>query len=137
MAACYQRPKFALALSWLAVNEATAYAERLIDLGRRTAVERLAHFLLEIHARLLLLGRATEKGFELPISQEVMGDALGLSVPHVNRMLAKLRGEGMISGTERRIEFTDIDALQLLAHFQPARLSRIPPPAALAQELIA
>ena len=56
VAACYRRPKFALALSWLAVHEATTYAEHVVDIGRRTAVERLAHFLLEIHARLLLVG---------------------------------------------------------------------------------
>ena len=139
VAACYRRPKFALALSWLAVHEATTYAEHVVDIGRRTAVERVAHFLLEIHARLLLVGRATDAGFELPVSQEVMGDALGLSVPHVNRMLAKLRNDGMIAVTERRVEFIDVQALQLLAHFEPAKLSRIPAPTAThrPQELIA
>ena len=137
VAACYRRPKFALALSWLAVHEATTYAEHVVDIGRRTAVERLAHFLLEIHARLLLVGRATETGFELPVSQEVMGDALGLSVPHVNRMLAKLRTDGLIVVTERRVEFIDVQALQLLAHFDPAKLSRIPMPATREHELIA
>ncbi len=137
VASCYQRPKFALALSWLAVHEATTYAEHVVDIGRRTALERLAHFLLELHGRLALVGRATQTGFDLPISQEVIGDALGLSVPHVNRMLAKLRADGMIAGAERRVEFTDLRALQLLAHFQPARLSRIPQPVALERELIA
>ena len=137
VASCYQRPKFALALSWLAVHEATTYAERVIDIGRRTAVERLAHFLLDIHARLLLAGRASECSFDLSVSQEVMGDALGLSVPHVNRMMAKLRQDGMIVIAERRVEFPDIRALQRLAHFQPTRLSRIPPPVALERELIA
>ena len=137
VAACYRRPKFALALSWLAVHEATTYAEHVVDIGRRTAVERLAHFLLEIHARMLLVGRATDAGFELPVSQEVMGDALGLSVPHVNRMLAKLRNDGMIAVTERRVEFIDVQALQLLAHFEPAKLSRIPTPTAREHELIA
>jgi CRP-like cAMP-binding protein len=137
VAACYRRPKFALALSWLAVHEATSNAERVVDVGRRTALERLAHFLLETHARLNLVGQATENGFKLPISQEVMGDALGLSVPHVNRMLAKLRGDGMIVISERRVEFTDPRALQLFAHFQPAKPSRIPSPAPVERELIA
>jgi CRP-like cAMP-binding protein len=137
VAACYRRPKFALALSWLAIQEAMTYAEHVVDVGRRTAVERVAHFLLEMHARLLLVGRATDVGFELPVSQEVMGDALGLSVPHVNRTLAKLRGDELIAVSERCVEFIDVRALQLLAHFEPARLSRIPLPAAREHELIA
>ena len=137
IAACYRRPKFALALSWLAVHEATIYAEHIVNIGRRTPVERLAHFLLETHARLVLVGCATERAFEMQFSQEVMSDALGLSVPHLNRMLAKLRNDGLIVTVERRVEFTDIKALQLLAHFQPASLSRIPTPVALERELIA
>ena len=134
---CYRRPKFALALSWLAVQEAITYAEHIIDIGRRTPIERLAHFLLEIHSRLAMVGRADANGFDLPFSQEVMSDALGLSVPHLNRMLAKLRTDGMLIVAERRVEFTDIKALELLAHFQPATLARIPAPIQREQELIA
>ncbi|MGE0420881.1 MAG: Crp/Fnr family transcriptional regulator [Reyranellaceae bacterium] len=137
VAASYRRPKLALALSWLAVQEANTYAERVVDIGRRTPLERVAHFLLEIHARLLLVGRATSLGFDLPVSQEIMSDVLGLSVPHVNRMLTKLRGDGVIRMAERRVEFVDSSALELLAHFQPATLSRIPSPISDTQELSA
>jgi CRP-like cAMP-binding protein len=137
VAACYRRPKFALALSWLAVQEATLNAEHIVDIGRRTPVERLAHFLLELHARLAMVGRATDNAFDLPISQEVMSDALGLSVPHLNRMLAKLRKDGMIVAAERRIELLDVKAMQRLAHFQPKVLSRIPAPVPVEKELIA
>lgn len=105
---CYRHPKFGLILSWLAAEEVSNYAERIIDIGRRTSIERLARFLLEIHSRLLIVGRATETGFNLPFSQEVMGDALGLSVPHVNRMFAKLRAEGLIAVKERHVEFLDM-----------------------------
>ena len=80
---------------------------------------------------------ATETGFDLPISQEVISDALGLSVPHLNRMLAKLRGEGLIAIADRRIQFIDKKALHLLAHFQPARLARIPAALPIKHELIA
>jgi hypothetical protein len=66
-----------LALSWLAAYEAAIYAEHIVDLGRRTPIERLAHFLLEVHARLRAIGRAEETSFDLPFSQEVMADVLG------------------------------------------------------------
>jgi CRP-like cAMP-binding protein len=137
LAVCHRQPKFGLMLTWLAVQEAMSYADRIVDIGRRTPVERLAHFLLEIHGRLTVVGGATENGFDLPISQEVISDALGLSVPHLNRMLAKLRGEGLIAIAGRRIRFIDKKALHLLAHFQPARLARIPAALPLKHELIA
>jgi len=125
---CYQRPKFGLVLSWLAVQEAANYAERIIDVGRRTPIERLAHFLLEIHARLAVVGGAEEFAFDLPFTQEMMSDALGLSVPHLNRVLMQLRTEGMIAVNERRVEFVDLKSVRRLAQFQPLQPTRIPVP---------
>ena len=55
-----------------------------------------------------------------------MSDALGLSVPHVNRMLAKLRGDGLIALHERDVEFIDPKSMALLAQFQPINPGRIP-----------
>jgi len=123
---CYRRPKFGLLLSWLAVQEAANYAERVIDIGRRTPIERLAHLLLEIQSRLVAVGRATNAAFTLPFTQEMLSDALGLSVPHLNRMLTKLRTDGLIAITERHVEFVDLKAMQNLAQFQSTRPARIP-----------
>ena len=121
---CYRRPQFGLALSWIAVQEATTYAEHIIDVGRRTPIERLSHFLLELHA----VGRAGKTGFDLPFSQEVMADVLGMSLPHLNRMMQRLRAEKMIADSERQIEFLDPRAIQTLAQYQPQKLASIPPP---------
>lgn len=123
---CYRHPQYGLALSWIAVQEATTYAEHVIDIGRRTPVERLSHFLLELHARLKAVGRADRARFTLPFSQEVIADVLGLSVPHLNRMMQQLRAEKLIADTERVVEFLDADALQSLAHYQPQALAPIP-----------
>lgn len=73
-----------------------------------------------------MVGRADANGFELPFSQEVLGDALGLSVPHLNRMMSQLRFEGLITFASRRVEFPDLAAIQVRAHFQPLNLTRIP-----------
>lgn len=126
---CYRRPEFGLALSWLAVHEAALYAERVVDTGRRTPPERLAHFLLELHSRLVAVGRAELAAFDLPFSQEVLGDALGLSVPHLNRMMSQLRFEGLVRLADRRVEFPDLAAIRVRAQFQPLDLTRIPAPA--------
>jgi len=125
---CYDQPQFGLVLSWLAAHEAAIYAEHIVDLGRRTPAERLAHFLLETHARLLSVGRAESASFTLPFSQEVMADVLGLSVPHLNRVMQQLRADQLIASRSRLIELTDIARLQTLAQYQPLDLAPIPAP---------
>jgi CRP-like cAMP-binding protein len=124
---CYQRPQFGLILSWLAIHEAIVCAEHAINTGRRTPTERLAHFLMEMYSRLSMVGLAAESSFDMPLSQEVMSDALGLSVPHLNRTLAKLRADGLIKVSNRHVVLTDIAALEMIGHFQPLNLTRVPP----------
>ena len=126
---CYEQPQFGLVLSWLAAHEAAIYAEHIVDLGRRTPVERLAHFLLETHARLLNVGRAEAASFDLPFSQEIMADVLGLSVPHLNRVMQQLRADRLITSRSRIIELNDLTSLQALAQYQPLDLAPIPVPA--------
>ena len=123
---CYEQPQFGLALSWLAAHEAAIYAEHIVDLGRRTPLERLAHFLLELHSRLLAVGHAEAAGFDLPFSQEVMADVLGLSVPHLNRVMQQLRAQRLITSRGRAVELTDMAGLETLAHYQPLDLAPIP-----------
>jgi CRP-like cAMP-binding protein len=125
---CYEQPQFGLALSWLAAHEAGIYAEHIVDLGRRTPLERLAHFLLEIHTRLLAVGRAEMTSFALPFSQGLMADVLGLSVPHLNRMMQQLRAERLITTRSGLVELTGMANLQALADYQPLDLAPIPVP---------
>ena len=122
---CYEQPQFGLALTWLAAHEAAIYAEHIVDLGRRTPVERLAHFLLEIHARLQDVDLAEKTSFNLPFSQEVMADVLGLSVPHLNRVMQQLRAEQLINTQLRRVELADMTSLQTLSQYQPLDLAPI------------
>jgi CRP-like cAMP-binding protein len=130
---CYRRPQFALALSWLAVQESITCAEHAINTGRRTPSERLAHFLLEMYTRLEMVGLASNDRFDLPFSQEVMSDVLGLSVPHLNRTLAKLRSEGLIDVTGHRVHLIEARSLEILSHFQLPKLASVPRPRSLAR----
>jgi CRP-like cAMP-binding protein len=123
-ALCQQRPNIATALIWFAAREASIYAHHLVNAGRRAPLERVGHFLLETHFRLKAVGCASEDSFELPLSQEGIGDALGLSAPHVNRMLSELRHQGLIGIQNHTIKILDRAALQILAEFEPSYLER-------------
>ncbi|HZV21055.1 MAG TPA: Crp/Fnr family transcriptional regulator, partial [Hyphomicrobiales bacterium] len=123
---CCRHPQFGLALSWLAVYEAILCAEHIIDTGRRTPKERLAHLLLEIYSRLKMAGKASAFSFTLPFSQEVLSDALGLSVPHLNRTLAKLRVEELIRTDGRLVELLEVEALEKLGQFHAVKLTPVP-----------
>ncbi len=123
---CLSRANIATALLWFAAREAAIYAEHIIDTGRRDPLERLAHFLLEMQTRLHAVGCASENSFEMPLSQEAIGDVVGLSGPHVNRMIAELRSEGLIAVHGHKITICDRAALQILGEFRPAYLGRMP-----------
>ena len=121
---CKERPNIAIALIWYAAREASIYAHHLVNAGRRSPLERVAHFLLEMHFRLKRVGCASEDTFALPFSQESIGDAVGLSAPHVNRMLSELRHQGLIGSQNQSIRLLDKAALQILAEFEPSYLER-------------
>jgi CRP-like cAMP-binding protein len=123
MQACHQRPLLTMALLWLAVEETAIYAERIIDTGRRTPVERMVRFFLELQSRLKAVGLATSKTFELPISQGVIGDVLGLSGPHVNRVLRQLRMDGLVTIDGRTVTLHDLATLQTMTQFESLSLA--------------
>lgn len=119
---CLKRANIATALLWFAAREAAIYAEHVTNAGRREPLERLAHFLLEMLTRLRAVGCASGNSFEMPLSQESIGDVVGLSAPHVNRLLAELKSEGLIATNRHEVKILDMAALQILGEFHPAYL---------------
>ena len=73
-----------------------ALLDQIVRLGRKTAYERVADFLLELHWRLRLAGLVKGEDFEMPLTQEQIADMLGLSNVHVNRTLQQLRRDGLL-----------------------------------------
>jgi CRP-like cAMP-binding protein len=118
-----QHPRLAATLFCSFSCEAAMYAEHLIDVGRRSALERVAHFLLELLTRLQAIGLADERSYRMPLTQELIGDALGLSVPHVNRTLRHLREDALVSIDGQIVVIADIEALAALADFEKGYLS--------------
>ncbi|WP_343526066.1 Crp/Fnr family transcriptional regulator [Sphingomonas sp.] len=79
----------------------------VVQLGRLNAQERISDFLLEIYERLSLAGLTMSGSFEMPLTQEMLADALGLTPVHVNRMIQQARRDGELMWKSGRILLRD------------------------------
>ena len=117
-----QTPRLATAVLWAASRDEAMVVEHLVNIGRRNALERTAHYLLELGARLRLVGLGTAAGYACPLSQYMLADALGLSAIHVNRVLRQLREDGLLTFQSGQVTFDDVDRLTAIADFDRAYL---------------
>jgi len=107
------RPAVGVAVIHAALVEASILREWVVNVGRRDARARIAHILCEFAVRLEWRGLASAgNSFELPMTQEQLADATGLTSVHVNRVLKALETDGLISRQRRNIQFPDWRALQ-------------------------
>jgi CRP-like cAMP-binding protein len=120
-------PRLALAILWAASRDEAMVVEHLVDIGRRNAAERTAHFLLELGTRLTLIGMGSRAGFACPLTQYLMADALGLSAVHVNRVLRQLREAEMLTFRDGFVSFDDYERLTKFAEFDPTYLDQVGP----------
>lgn len=110
----------ALSLGRAAATEDAQALGHMLRLGRQTALERTAHLFLELHGRLAAVGLADGPRFPLPLTQETLADALGLSIVHVNRTLQQLRRDRLIELKSGWIELLDRQAMVELADYAAA-----------------
>lgn len=122
-----RRPRLATALLWAASRDEAMVVEHLVCVGRRGAVERMAHFLLELGARLAIVGMGGREGYDCPLTQYQLADALGLSAVHVNRVLRQLREAGLATFRDGRVIIEDPGRLAALADFDAAYLDQAGP----------
>jgi CRP-like cAMP-binding protein len=120
-------PRLATAVFWAASRDEAMIVEHLVNIGRREAAERTAHFLPELGARLSLVGMECKAGYACPLSQYLIADALGLSAVHVNRVLRTQRESGMVTFRGGFVTFDDDDILVGFADFEPTYLDQIGP----------
>lgn len=102
--------------------DAAIHREKILSIGRRSAVARIAHILCELMVRLRLVGLADETGYALPLTQADLADVTGLTSVHVNRMLKKLRDEKLLTFRGGKVAIEDWEGLQRLAEFDPTYL---------------
>jgi CRP-like cAMP-binding protein len=115
-------PRLGAAILWALSREEAIVVEHLVNIGRRKAIEGLAHLLLEIGERLRVVGLGDDGGYACPLTQEELADAVGLSPIHVNRLLRQLRERRLASLTGRRLVIHDLAGLRELADFNIAYL---------------
>jgi CRP-like cAMP-binding protein len=93
-------------------------------MGRRDSVQRVAHLMCELYVRALNIGLTVGDRFEMPLTQIVLGDALGLTPVHVNRVLRKLKVRGVMSLSRGSLTIADVGKLAVVAGFDDNYLHR-------------
>jgi CRP-like cAMP-binding protein len=111
------RPAVAHAILVKILVEASIFREWVLNVGRRDSRSRLAHLLCELGVRLDAEGLAEDYGYEMPMTQEQLADAVGLTPVHVNRTLKALEAEGLIVRSKRSVSFPDWKRLRLVGDF--------------------
>ncbi|QNE32499.1 Crp/Fnr family transcriptional regulator [Sphingomonas sp. NBWT7] len=101
------------------VIDGNIVAHWLVNVGRRDARARLAHLICELAVRSNQIGNFIEGRFPMPITQDQIADALGLTSVHVNRMMQSLRGEGLLESSGRETTVLDWQGLVRVGEFDP------------------
>ena len=119
---CESRPSVGAAMWRETLIDGAVFRAWITGIGRLSARSRLAHLLCELLLRLDAVGLADKFRYKLPLTQTELGDALGLSVVHVNRILQDLRAEGVIALERKTVTILDWDSLRNTGQFDPAYL---------------
>jgi CRP-like cAMP-binding protein len=116
------RPNIASALWRETLLEAAIFREWILNVGQRSGSSRLAHFFLEIYTRLKSIGHTDGNSFRLPLTQVQLGEAIGMSAVHVNRILQTLRRSGLLEFEGGIVWILDEERLKQTGEFDPLYL---------------
>ena len=108
-------PRLAAGLLWSASRDEAVVVEHLVSIGRRSALARTAHLLIEIGLRLEMAGVDAADSYTCPLSQYQLADTLGITAIHVNRVLRQLRERGLVTFRHSQVVIHDRRELVALA----------------------
>ncbi|WP_279349329.1 Crp/Fnr family transcriptional regulator [Erythrobacter litoralis] len=111
-------PRLGALLYAVAAAEQVAMADRLTSIGRTDGMARIATLLLDIRSRLRAVGEISGSQFEVPLTQQDLGDAVGLTKTHIGRSLKALEKTGLVEREGRLIRITDVNALSDIVDFK-------------------
>jgi CRP-like cAMP-binding protein len=114
-----QQPGLVSALNQMGYADDVRFRDHVVRLGRQTAYERVVHLMLEFSSRLDAIGQVSEQGFALPVTQEILADALGLSVVHINRTLQQIRRDRLFDLRSGHVTLRQIDLMKAMADWSP------------------
>jgi CRP-like cAMP-binding protein len=118
----FSRPLVGQAMWYETLVDASIFREWTLNVGRRDALTRTAHMLCEFAVRMEAAGLGTKNGFELPMTQAELSDALGLTAIHLNRQLKVLREDQLIAYDKRSVQILDFARLAQVGDFDPRYL---------------
>jgi CRP-like cAMP-binding protein len=119
------RPNIRMALGRDSLVRQATTSEWQVNVGARTACERVSHLLCEIYMRLDLVGLVDNRQFKLPLTQLQIADSLALSAVHVNRTLMELRRQRLVDFRDRVVRILDYEQLCEIAGFDPSYLQLV------------
>lgn len=111
------RPRVAEIFWRESLIDAAMFREWIVNVGQRQAPSRMAHLILELKRRLEVIGPVIGNAFQLPMTQDELGDALGLTAVHVNRTIKQLRDGGLIEFHRQTVKILNQKKLEELADF--------------------
>jgi CRP-like cAMP-binding protein len=106
--------------------EASIFREWICNVGQRPAPERLAHLVLELYTRLKVIGRTEGLSFAFPATQATLGEAIGVTPVHANRVVQELRSQEIVEFHRGIITILNEEKLRALADFDPLYLHMNP-----------
>ncbi len=115
------QPGLAQGLYLLGLLNEALLGDQITRLGRQTAYERFGNLLLELYHRLHVVGLARDGRFALPLTQEMLADALGLSVVHVNRTVQQMRRDGLLELRAGTVVIPALETLRAASDWEPFR----------------
>ncbi len=113
------KPRLSHALWWTSMVEHSITRQWVVNVGYRTAFERVAHLFCELFCRLEAVGLTRQNKCELPLTQIELGDTVALSSVHVNRTLMYMRRANLVRLHGGQLELLNRDALETAAGFDP------------------
>ena len=111
-------PSLAYDITWMASREEQILDENILNVGRRSAIERAAYLLSYLFARARAVSLTEGPRLQIPITQNLLADTLGLSVVHTNRTLKRLADKKLIRWRDRGYEILDEERLMALAQWE-------------------
>ena len=112
-----ERPSLIKAFWWATLVDAAVLRAWIVNIGRRDAAEAIGHLFCELYVRMRNVGLVAGRRFDLPLTQEEIADALGLTAVHVNRVLQRMRAERLIEFRQGMLTLLDYERLEQASGF--------------------